>query len=501
MKINSIVIVGGGSAGWMTCAALKENFKDLDITLIESNNIKSIGVGESTLPQINDFLKLCNLKDEDFMPHSNATYKLSIKFNNFNTRGSFHFPLCMAKPNEKIRQLPPDIILDLISEKNLDTNTFATYFNQTTDLAESNKMTYDTNYANDVIESGVAYHFEADKFANFLRSKYKNEINYIVDEVIDYTIDENGISKLICNSTKDLVGDLYIDCTGFKSLLIKNFTEYDQFNTLINDKAVVGAVEYKDKENEMISYTNCTALSSGWVWDTPTWTRRGMGYVYSSKFISDEDAKNEFINFVGEEINTRTVDIKSGVHKKGWCKNVISIGLSYGFLEPLESTGLATTQEAIKKLVNILANRNCYINHFDKERYNTTIDSQIRRMKNFTEIHYAMSDREDTPYWKHVTNNIEYKSDALNNFYEVSLSNHQMNFENSFPDIYIFAGMGYMQDNKINLKHIKNTMNGSGNKKLFEDIFEEWVNFRSQLLNDISTLKSHYEYLKEHIYK
>jgi tryptophan halogenase len=500
MKISSIIIVGGGSSGWMTCAALRENFKNLKITLIEPKNAKTIGVGESTLPQINDFLKLCNLKDGDFMPHSNATYKLSIKFNNFNTRGSFHYPLCQAKPNNKIKQLPPDILLDLISEKNLSPNTFAAYFNQTVDLSELNKMTYNIQYANDLDDNSVAYHFEADKFAYFLRSRYKNKINYIVDEVIDFDVDQNGISKLIFRSSKELTADLYIDCTGFKSLLIKNFTEYDEFNTLINDRAVVGPVEYKDKENEMIPYTNCTALSSGWVWDTPTWSRKGMGYVYSSKFISDDDARKEFLNFVGEEIDTRIVNIKSGIHKKGWCKNVVSIGLSYGFLEPLESTGLATTQEAIKKLVNILANRNCYINYFDRERYNTTIDSQIRRMKNFTEIHYAMSDREDTPYWKYVTNEIEYKSEALSNFYELSVSNHKIGFDNAFPDIYIFAGMGYMQDNKATLRFIKNTENGIKSKSVFEDVLNEWVNFRSYHIEKIKTLQSHYDYLKQNIY-
>ena len=501
MKINSIVIVGGGSAGWMTCAALRENFKKVKITLVESKNIKTIGVGESTLPQMNDFLKLCNLKDEDFMPHSNATYKLSIKFNNFNTKGSFHYPLCKAKPNNNIKQLPPDILLDLISEKNLPPNTFANYFNQTVDLSELNKMTYDNQYANDLDENSVAYHFEADKFAQFLRSRYKSKIKHIVDDVVDFNVDQDGITKLILSSDKELTADLYIDCTGFKSLLIKEFTEYEKFDTLINDKAIVGPVEYKNKRDEMIPFTNCTALSSGWIWETPTWSRKGVGYVYSSEFISDDDAKEEFINFVGEEVETRTVNIKSGIHKKGWCKNVVSIGLSYGFLEPLESTGLATTQEAIKKLINILSNRDCYINYFDRERYNKTIDSQIRRMKNFTEIHYAMSDREDTPYWKHVTNDIEYKSEALNNFYELSVSDYKIGFDNAFPDIYIFAGMGYMQDNKATLRFIKNTENGLKSRSVFENVLNEWFNFRNYHTEIINTLQSHYDYLKENIYR
>jgi tryptophan halogenase len=500
MKIDSIVIVGGGSAGWMTCAALCENFKNIKITLVESNIVNAIGVGESNLPEINRFLKLCNLKDKDFMSHCNATYKLSIKFNNFNTKNSFHYPLCKVKKNNNIDQIPPSILLSLIDERNLSYETFANYFHETTDLCDLNKMSYDSEYADDLNDDYVSYHFESYKFAEFLRGRYKNHITYIVDDVSHLEQDDMGITQILCKSGASLNADLYIDCTGFKSLLIKNFSEFIKYDTLCNDRAVVSPVEYDDIENQMVPYTNCTGLSSGWVWEIPTWSRKGMGYVYSSKFISDDDAKKEFIRFIGKNTETRIVDIVSGVRKKGWCKNVVSIGLSYGFVEPLESTGLATTQEAILKLINTLQSREGYVNSFDIEKYNETIDDQITAMKNFTELHYAMSNRMDTPYWKYVTNDIDYKSESLSGLFKLINSGYELDFDNCFPAIYIFAGMGYSLNNKILSKKDQRSFYDPVFNPIFDDAFDRWKEHRKNLKIKIQNLKSHYQFLKENIY-
>lgn len=500
MKIKSIIIVGGGSSGWMTCAALVENFDDIKVTLIESNEIKSIGVGESNLPEINKFLKLCNLKDKDFMPHCNATYKLSIKFNNFNTKNSFHYPLCRVKKHDKINQLSPSFLLNLIKEKKLSYDLFAKYFHESVEIAEKSKMTHDSEYADDLNDNFISYHFESYKFGDFLRNKYKDKINYIVDEVFDCEKNEEGIKNIRCKSGNVLTADLYIDCTGFKSILIGEFSDFIKFDTLCNDKAVVAPVEYDDIESQMFPYTNCTGLSSGWVWEIPTWSRKGMGYVYSSKFISDDDARKEFINFIGKDVDTRIINIKSGVRKKGWVKNVVSIGLAYGFIEPLESTGLATTQESILKLINALNSRKGYINYFDREKYNESLDEQINRMKNFTELHYMMSDRIDTPYWKHVTHNINYKSEYLSNLFRLISLNYDLDFDNYFPAIYIYAGMGYVLNDNLLLKKYEDGFYNPILNPMIENTFNEWKTHKTNLDSKIKGLKSHYQYLKDNIY-
>jgi tryptophan halogenase len=368
-------------------------------------------------------------------------------------------------------------------------------------LAESNKMTFDSDCINDLDRDYVSYHFESHKFSEFLRERYKNKITYIVDDVVDFSQNEFGIDLIKCKNSGEIKADLYVDCTGFKSLLIKNFSKFKKYDTLKNNRAVVSPVEYLNNDKEMVPYTNCTALSSGWVWETPTWSRKGMGYVYSTDFISDDDAKNEFIKFIGREVDVRFVDIRSGVMEKGWCKNVVSIGLSYGFIEPLESTGLATTQEAILKLVNAITCRDGYVNYFDIEKYNTSLNNQITAMKNFTEIHYAMSDREDTPYWKYVTNSIDYSSDYLLGLFDLLSSfYHEVSFDNCFPAIYIFAGMGYSLNNKIlDQKYEKNYYNLI-QKQMCDKSFSDWVSYSNTLKKQIKKLKSHYEFLKENIY-
>lgn len=494
MIIKNIIIVGGGSAGWMTCAALFESIKNVNITLIESKKIKSIGVGESTLPEINKFFKLCNVKDEEFMPHSNATYKLSIKFNKFNSKNSFHYPLC--KPSRPFSNdfihLDPHSLLYYFSEKNISFENFAKYYNQTVTIAELNKFSYDKEIS-DIDENLVAYHFEAHSFANYLRTKYSSKINHIQDEVVKVDITNNQVSKLTLSSGDEIVSDLYIDCTGFKSLLIGKLSSFKKFETLINDKAIVTTVNYKDKESELLPYTNCTALNSGWVWETPTWNRKGVGYVYSSQYSSDQKAKIELLKFLNiEESDTRIVDIKNGVHSKGWVGNVVSIGLSYGFIEPLESTGLATMQEALYKVIEILKNRGGYVNNFDIQKYNRNIDSQINRMKVFTEYHYAMSDNEFSDYWKKVTQDIDYTNDHILNFYDLLDSIDDLSFQNSYPIIYVLAGMGYCKNKIFNNRNLEILDIEYMKWKRYNDIFEK-----------ISSTKyeSHFSYLNKCIYE
>lgn len=413
MKIKNIVIVGGGSAGWMSAAAIAYKCPDINLTLVESPKIGNVGVGESTLGHINNYMNLLDLKDKEWMKECSATYKTSIQFTDFKEKGyTFQYPFGSYKAYKEelddffeVQKMYPEIT-DLDFARSHSINAL---------MAEHNKM-----WGDRIDECGydpnmdVAYHMDADAFGQYLKKRYCSKVRHIQDEVVRFQKDDNGNIERI--TTKDgvvLSADLFIDCTGFASLLIEKTmgVEFEKFKTLPNDSAVAARIPYKnekDKRNKMSCVTDCKALSSGWIWDIPLWSRLGTGYVYSSQFQTSVSAEEEFRQETGWDGEVKHIKFRHGKHKKAWHKNVVAIGLSYGFIEPLESTGLLTTHENIICLIHHLTMRNGYINQFSKDAFNRTADFSIQDLSDFVAIHYGMSMREDTPYWRHVTNNIKY---------------------------------------------------------------------------------------------
>ena len=471
MEIKNIVIVGGGSAGWMTAAALAYKCPNIKLTLVESKKIGNIGVGESTLGHINNYMNLLDLKDEEWMKECSATYKTSIQFTNFKEKGyTFQYPFGHFKAYKEelddffeVQNMYPEIT-DLDFARSHSINAL---------MAEHNKMWgdridecgYDPN-------TDVAYHMDADAFGQYLKNRYCSKVKHIQDEVVRFQKDNNGSIEII--TTEEgvvLSADLFIDCTGFASVLIEKTmgVEFEKFKTLPNDSAVVARIPYKDEEdkrNKMSCVTDCRALSSGWIWDIPLWSRLGTGYVYSSQFQTSVSAEEEFRQETGWDGEVRHLKFRHGKHKKAWHKNVVAIGLSYGFIEPLESTGLLTTHENIICLIHHLTMRNGYINQFSKDAFNRTADFSIQDLSDFVAIHYGMSMREDTPYWKYVTNNIEYNETE----YHEGL-------------IYIATGMGIKQPVK---------------SAIVEQNITEHIKDLEYL---VEQMPSHYEYLKSEIYK
>ena len=187
------------------------------------------------------------------------------------------------------------------------------------------------------LKNNSALHFDASKFGLWLKNNYcKNKINYIQDDIVSIEQDKNGI-KSLNNKYK---ADLYIDCTGFKSLLLGETLkeEFINLNNLLpNNSAWATKLPYKNKRKELKLYTDCTAFNNGWIWNIPLWNRIGTGYVYSDKFVSDEDALKEFQNYLGtKELNFKKIKMRTGIHKRLWVKNVVAVGLSAGFIEPLD---------------------------------------------------------------------------------------------------------------------------------------------------------------------
>ena len=301
MNKQKIIVVGGGSAGWMTAATLIRCFPDRSISLIESPNIPTVGVGESTIGQIRSWTSLLGIKDEEFIPYTEASYKLSIKFTDFYKKGeSFHYPFGLPNTDNNL-----SVLNDWWFKKSLEPETpnsdYADCLYPQMALVNENKCFFnEDNRLPFEFKKDTAFHFDATKFGLWLRDHYciPRGVEHIKEDIISIEKDENGIKTL----NKKHKADLFIDCTGFKSMLLGQTMneEFISFEDMLpNNKAWATRIQYKDKRKELESFTNCTAIENGWVWNIPMWTRIGTGYVYSDKFVDDETALKEFKNHLG----------------------------------------------------------------------------------------------------------------------------------------------------------------------------------------------------------
>jgi flavin-dependent dehydrogenase len=432
INLNKIVIVGGGSAGWMAAATMIKKFPDLEIVCIESPNYPIVGVGESTIGGIRVWTNFLGIDEKDFMQYTEATYKLSIKFTDFYEKdyGSFHYPFGFPETSQTVFG-----INDWYIKKTLYPETpvsdYAETFYPALALANKNKISNNESgvFGNWRKDRDTAYHFDATKFGQWLKNNYciPRGVNLIQDTVLDIKLDDNGISKLILSSGIELSADLFIDCTGFKSMLLEGALdeEWDDFsNILPNNRAWATRIPYTDIEKEMEPYTNCTAIDNGWVWNIPSWERIGTGYVYSDKYVSPEQALLEFKEYLKsdkmtlvdpnrdvESFEFKDVKFRIGIHRRTFVKNVVAIGLSAGFIEPLESNGLYTTHEFLLKLIKTLSRKR--ITQSDIDMYNTVTRTMYVNFANFVSMHYALSNRNDTKYWQDISKR-NFQSDILN---------------------------------------------------------------------------------------
>jgi len=518
-KIKRILIVGGGSSGWMTAASLCKNIPDIDITVIHSPNIPTIGVGESTILHINRFLNNLELVDEDWMQACNATYKTSIDFTNFCGDGKrVSYPFGEASYLNKYE--PFDWFLKQ-SILGADNEEYVDFAMGSSELIKQNKLTKDDpNIIGWDFNNHTAYHMDAELFGRYLKAQYciPQGVKCVLDDVVEIKQNEDGsIQSITTNEHGDLSADLFVDCTGFKSLLLDK-TLKEPFNSfkdkLINDKAVATRLKYKDIDVEMEHRTNATTMNSGWVWNIPLWNRIGTGYVYSSQFLTEQEAEKEFGDFLindrditrsqdeVEQCEMMHVNIRPGIHSRSWVKNVCAIGLSNGFIEPLESTGLMLTNVAIFELVKTLQSRSGRVNRYDKDIFNSAVRRGMSNFSGFIAGHYALAERDDTPYWKYVTEEIQYMNDDSPEWkwlttYLPSTSNSRSSFWNNLPDTdgapYIMSGFGY---NPVDI-----TLEPTGVYNDMEKLQMEITSHKKAKKDYIKNLPSHYQFLKDTIYQ
>lgn len=383
-EIKSVLIVGGGSSGWMTATLLNQRLPHVRVTLIEASDIPIIGVGESTNPVIRYFHQIAGVSEKTFMRGANAAFKCAIRFKNFNRLGGvFYHPFGQPRRVE-----------DVLFQPRAETHHVSYHLAETGTLFSP--------------ECSYAYQVDAGLYGQSLKEICKARgVHHVVDRVLEAERGENGdITAIRTASSGSLTADLYIDCSGFRSFLLEK-TLHEPFHPvtrfLLNDRAIAARMPYIDRDSELKTYTNCTGLSAGWVWEIPLWSRLGLGYVYSSAFQSAADAEAEFRAFVGpdrlKDVPLNHIDLRSGRHERAWVGNCVGIGVSYGFLEPLESTGLSLTQISLIDLARELAQG---ATDEGRRRFNERHARIFDTTRDFVMAHFVLSARDDSPYWRHV---------------------------------------------------------------------------------------------------
>ncbi len=412
-KIQNIIIVGGGSAGWMSAAFLAKSLNfNAKITVIESPSIGRIGVGEATVPTIKtDFFDRLGIPEEEWMVKCQATYKLGVKFQNWKKpaeEGGDHYYHNFGEI-PSIDEVPLTHVwlkkrLEENYAKPMDYSCFHSLI--ACDLNKSPK------FMDGTVMQHYAYHFDAMLVADFLKDwSVARGVIHVSDSLQTAELDEQGnISCVVSESGEKYYADLFIDCSGFSAFLIEKILKepivtFDE--SLLTDRAVAINIPENSAATGIRPYTSATAFKAGWLWEIPLFHRSGNGYVYSSQFISDEEAEREIREFFGKKADNlpvRFVKFQSRRRRNSWVKNCVSIGLASSFLEPLESTGIYFIYAALYQLVRNFPNKNIAPEYRDK--FNQKIRYMVEDVKNFIVMHFKTAKRQDTPFWlanKHET--------------------------------------------------------------------------------------------------
>ena len=407
MAIEKIVIVGGGTAGWMAAAALSRiaGVRGVSITLIESEEIGTVGVGEATIPPFVEFNNLLGIDEREMMAACQASFKLGIQFVNWGEVGdSYIHPfgaygyhmggISFHQIWHRIRELG-----DKRPIQAFNLETMAAYFG---------KFSRTEDYAReDLPPINYAYHIDATAYARYLRG-YAEKRGVVRREgrVTDVTLDgESGhVASVTMADGAVIPGDLFVDCSGFRGLLIEQALEtgYEDWSHYLPCNRAVALPCEREDGSGPAPITRATAHSAGWQWCVPLQRRNGNGHVYCSEFMSDDEAHDILVrNLAGKPAaDPNFLRFVTGRRKKFWNRNVVALGLAAGFMEPLESTSIHLVNTGINKLIALLSLEG--IAPAQVDAFNRLTTKEYLRIRDFLILHYNATERTDSPFWNHV---------------------------------------------------------------------------------------------------
>jgi tryptophan halogenase len=403
-RISSITVVGGGSAGWMAAAALATYLgKGATIRLIESEEIGIVGVGEASVPHMKLFNgQWLGIDEAEFVKRTQATAKLGIEFNDWSRIGDSYFH-GFGAIGKSIGPLPfHQFWLKLFLAGKA--GPIGDYSPQTV-MGPRGKFAPGDRSASPqspLADIAYAYHFDAGLYARYLRELAERRgVRRIEGKIVrvNQRADDGYIESVTLESGESVGGELFIDCSGFRGLLIEQTlkTGYEDWSHWLPcDRAIAVPSE---SAATVTPYTRSTALAAGWQWRIPLQHRVGNGHVYASRYISDDEAAATLLaNLDGKPLaEPRLLRFTTGVRKKCWNKNVVALGLASGFLEPLESTSIYLAQSGITRLLSLFPTRDA--NALLAERYNSESMFEYERVRDFLILHYHATERDDTPFW------------------------------------------------------------------------------------------------------
>ncbi len=447
-RIQKIIIVGGGTSGWMTAAALSNvlHKKHYTIELVESDSISTVGVGEATIPHIRHFNNSLGIDEADFIRATQASYKLGIRFIDWGRLGSDYIHPFGAH-GHPISDTPFHQFFNRLKRK--DASVDIGEYSLAIEACRQNRFAQPSNDTQSIDSTyAYAYHMDASLYAAYLQ-RYSIQKGVKRTEGLIQQVRQAGggsVTSIKLRDDRIIEGDLFIDCSGFRGLIIEETLKagYEHWNHWLPcDRAIT--VSSKASAT-LPPYTIAKAHPSGWQWKIPLQSRTGNGYVYSSQHISDEQALETLITNTTEQQlgEPKQLRFHTGRRKKSWVKNCIAIGLSAGFLEPLESTGIYLIQQAIQQLIQLFPSQG--ITAVLVNEYNRNMDVEYQRVRDFLILHYHLNQRMDSKFWRQcqsmsIPDSLQHKMELFSKHGHISHYERGLFFEPSWVSVFLGQGL------------------------------------------------------------
>lgn len=476
-SVNSVVIAGGGTAGWL-CAAIIAARKNpsgeltVPVTLVESPDVKILGVGEGTWPTMRDTLRRIGVDETEFLLDCDASFKQGTCFKNWRNNQTddiyyhpFELPLGFLETD-----------IDAWWHLSSHSQSYADLFTTQVELCKQFKAPKQAQTPSYAAVANYGYHLDANKFAEFLKKHCVNKLNvkHVVEHIENVERDNNGYITALSGKDHRIEGDLFIDCTGFSATLIgkhlgSEFTSADQ--SLLNNQAIAVQARYKSELEPIASCTLSTAQKHGWIWDIGLPSRKGIGYVHSADHCDFQQAADTLEHYLKMDKSVESVDssqfreirFRPSYRKNSWVKNCVAIGTSAGFLEPLEASALVMTELAAHQVAE-QAFVDFRAMEATAQAYNSSFEIKWKRIIDFLKLHYALSERNDSDYWRNMRNEGSFSpqlKDWLLQWQQRGVSQYDFVFSNEiFPMAsyqYILNGMGFHPQRKSRVDDVQDS--------------------------------------------